>query len=131
MGSVVSMVSAPTLKFHPITFKLPVLAPQQSMDITQEYIGRVFDVPPPNSQGPYLGEAFFETRVDLLGRPFDSAKTIHKLIVQYPVKIDSVIVLENMGRGEQASIHVTLADISNLHYGNHTGSGGEIAMRIR
>ena len=129
-GSVVSMVSTPTVKFHPTTFKLPVLAPQQSMDITQEYIGRVFDVPPPNSQGPYLGEAYFETRVDLLGRPFDSAKTVHKLIVQYPVKIDSVIVPENMGRGEQASIHVTLANISKLHYGNHPDSGGEVALRI-
>ena len=129
-GSVVSMVSTPTIKFHPTTFKLPVLEPQQSMDITQEYIGRVFDVSPPNSQGSYLGEAFFETRVDLLGRPFDSAKTIHKLTVQYPVKIDSVIVPENMGRGEKASIHVTIANISKLHYGNHPGSGGEVALRI-
>ena len=129
-GSVVSMVSTSTIKFQPTTFKLPVLAPQQSMDITQEYIGRVFDVPPPNSQGPYLGEAFFETRVDLLGRPFDSAKTVHKLIVQYPVKIDSVVVPENMGRGEQANIHVTLVNISKLHYGNQAGSGGEISLRI-
>ncbi|KAI6661803.1 hypothetical protein LOD99_9810 [Oopsacas minuta] len=129
-GALVSMVSTPTVKFHPIIFKLPILAPQQTMEVTQEFVGRVFDVPSPNSEGPYLGEAYFETRVDLLGRPFDSAKTIHRLIVQYPVKVDSIVIPENLGRGEQSSIHVTLTNISMLHYGNSPGSGGEIALKV-
>ncbi|KAI6650669.1 hypothetical protein LOD99_7720 [Oopsacas minuta] len=129
-GAIVSMVSTSTVKFHPTTVTLPILPPQQTMAITQEYVGRVFDVPPPNSEGPYLGEAFFETRVDLLGRPFDSAKTIHRLIVQYPVKVDNIGIPENMCRGEQASIHITLTNISTIHYGNYPQSGGEIALRV-
>ena len=129
-GALVSMVPTATVKFQPTKFELPSLKEQQTLTITQEYHGRVYDVPPPNTQGPYLGEAYFETRVDLLGRPFESSKTVHKLIVQYPVKINEIELPENLGRGEQGLINITLKNISTLPYGNCDGSGGKLALRI-
>ena len=129
-GALVSMVPTATVKFHPTKFELPSLREQQTFTITQEFHGRVYDVPPPNTQGPYLGEAYFETRVDLLGRSFESSKTAHKLIVQYPVTIKEIELPENLGRGEQGSINITLKNISTLPYGNCDGSGGKLALRI-
>ena len=129
-GAIVSMESTPTIKFNPTKQTLPVLAPQQSLEITQEYMGRIYDVPPPNTQGAYKGEAFFETRVDLLGRPFESAKTKHRLIVQYPIKLDEISIPENLGRGEQCSVYITLTNISPLAYGNFPESAGHVALRI-
>ena len=129
-GAIVSMASTPTVKFLPTKLPLPVLAPQQSMDITQEFVGRIYDVPPPNTQGPYLGEAYFETRVDLVGRPFESAKTIHRIIVQYPIKLDAIAMPESCGRGEQQSVYISLTNISSVAYGNFPESGGQVGLKI-
>ena len=129
-GALASMVSSSTVNFHPMKVALPPLRQQEAHTIVQEFYGRVFDVPPPNKPGPYVGDASFETSVDLLGRPFESAKTLHKLVVQYPIKIENISSPENLGRGEQARIDITIANISNLPYGNFPGSGGQLALRI-
>ncbi|KAI6660569.1 hypothetical protein LOD99_14153 [Oopsacas minuta] len=130
-GALAYMVSSKTVNFHPMKVALPPLRQQETHTVLQEFYGRVFDVPPPNKPGPYIGEAHFETRVDLLGRPFDSAKTMHTLVVQYPIKIDNISSPENLGRGEQGRIDITIANISNLPYGNFSGSGGQLSVRVR
>ena len=129
-GALVSMVTSSTVKFHPMKVALPPLRQQETHTIVQEFYGRVFDVPPPNKPGPYVGEANFETRVDLLRRPFESGKTLHKLVVQYPIKLESIHSQENLGRGEQTRVDITIANISSLPYGNFPGSGGQLALRI-
>ena len=129
-GALASMVTSKTVNFHPMKVALPPLRPQETHTVIQEFHGRVFDVAPPNKPGPYKGEAHFETRVDLLGRQFDSAKTSHKLVVQYPVKIENISSPENLSRGEQGRIDITIANISNLPYGNFSGSGGQLALRV-
>jgi hypothetical protein len=46
--------------------------PSQTFNVPQTYVGRIYDVPCPNSPGPYNGTAEVISRVHMLNRPFDS-----------------------------------------------------------
>lgn len=122
--------STSTIKFEPIKFDMPEILPNHALEIPITYFGRIFDQPPPNVPGPFVSSAEFNTRVELLGRPFEKSLFKQKLVVQYPVKLAYLKCSENLGRGEVAVIEIGVQNISTLPYGACPGSGGRVTLQV-
>ena len=52
------------------------MAPGEIHRIRREFTGRIKDVAPPNSPGPYRGIAEVDSRVHMLNRPFDRVSVV-------------------------------------------------------
>ncbi|XP_064636852.1 uncharacterized protein LOC135493433 [Lineus longissimus] len=130
-GAEVTFKSTQTVNFVPAKYVLPVIESAHRFDVPETYVGRIFDVPCPNSPGAYKGSAEVISRVHMLNRPFDSGFRKVTLDVQYPIKLESINAPSQMGRGEENFVHVTLKNISTMPYGDGMDSGGFLEVRVR
>ena len=130
-GARVFMTKPQSINFKPIKYEMPALNPNTKMTIPTTFCGRIFDSPPPNSPGPLSYKATFQTRAELLGRQFDPSIVSKVITVQYPVKLRYLKCSENAGRGEISVLQIGVRNISNIPYGNVSGTGGKVALRLR
>ena len=130
-GARVFMTKPQSINFKPIKYEMPALNPNTKMTIPTTFCGRIFDSPPPNSPGPLSYKATFQTRAELLGRQFDPSIVSKVITVQYPVKLRYLKCSENAGRGEISILKIGVSNISNTPYGNVSGTGGKVALRLR
>ena len=129
-GTHAYMKSSKTIKFTPFNYELPEILPGQQFVIPATFYGRIFDQPPPNDTGPFVSEASFKTRMNMLGRPFEHTRQKRKLVVQYPVKLAYLKCDENLGRGEVGKLVIGIQNISTMPYGDCNGSGGRVSLQI-
>ena len=129
-GASVFVPSSETINFKPIKYKMSALDANAKITIPTRFCGRIFDMPPPNTPGPFVGKATFKTRAELLGRPFDPSIISKELVVQYPVKLRYLKCSENAGRGEITVLRIGVTNSSKMPYGNISGSGGKVALRL-
>ena len=129
-GAEIFFPSTDTVLFEPTRYTLPALEPDQEFVIPITFYGRIFDAPSPNEPGPFIQQATFESRGELLGRCFLKSFRPQKLDVQYPVKIASLQCDENVGRGEVAILEIIVRNISQMPYGSCANSGGEVMLQL-
>ena len=129
-GATLTIPSTNTVKFEPTRFNVPRLDVNETIVVPISFYGRIFDVPSPNRPGPFVGEAIFHPRVELLSRPFEKSFYECKLAVQYPVKIANLRCPENMERGEVSFLYIDIENISFHSYGSSAGSSGSVALKI-
>ena len=129
-GAEIFFPSTNTIQFEPTRYALPALEPDQELVVPITFYGRIFDAPSPNTPGPFLQQANFESHAELLGRCFLKSFRSQKLDVQYPVKIASLQCDENVGRGEVAILEINVRNISQMPYGSCANSGGEVMLQL-
>ena len=129
-GPIASFPSTRTVKFEPIHYELPAVAPREVFTIPVTFCGWIFDQPSPNDPGPFISSAEFDPRIELLGRPFEKTILHQKLVVQYPVKLAYLRCSEHLGRGEVSTLDIGIRNISSMLYGSCEGSGGKVHLQI-
>ena len=112
-GSLLSFASTPTVTFDATTATIPQLNIGENYVVPLEFGATLFDIPPPITQGPYSGYASFESRVQMLGRPFEDAFVATELKIQYPLKFRAINSPSQMGNAETNNIIIPLENISN------------------
>ena len=129
-GAELSFPTTKTIRFEPVTYKLPEISPNNSFTVPADFKGRIFDQATPNLPGPFSGEASFVPRIDILGRPFDTSLT-KTLPVSYPVKLSFALSRRNISRGEIAVLEVGVENTSQMvHYGSNLNCKGSVAVRL-
>ena len=129
-GAKLFFPSTETVRFEPTVYTMPELAPQETCQVPTIFHGRIFDEPPPNNPGPFISQAHFAPRIELLGRPFEKSFLEQTLTVQYPVKLAFVLSNQNVGRGEVTTLEIGVENISRLSYGTCSNSGGSVMIQI-
>ena len=129
-GAEIFFPSTNTILFEPTRYTLPALEPDQEFVVPITFHGRIVDAPSPNEPGPFIQQADFESRAELLGRCFLNSFRPQKLDVQYPVKLASLKCNENVGRGEIAILQISVHNISQMPYGSCANSGGEVMLQV-
>ena len=119
-----------TMNFEPIRYKLPEIQPKKSFKLPITFYGRINDQPPPPTPGPLEIKADFESRVELLGRPFSNSFHPKVLPVRYPLRLKHLWCNENVGRGEVTIISVQIENISSKPYGSCQGSAGKVGIQV-
>ena len=131
-GAYLFMPSTETVKFESIKYKLPSdrLYPGMTHVIPTTFYGRTFDQPLPNIPGPFVSNASFMSRAELLGRPFEKSYLAEDLVIQYPVKLEYLHSSESLGRGEVSVLEIGVQNISSIAYGSCPGSGGNVSLQL-
>ncbi len=128
-GAKIFFPNTNTVRFEEAVFELPELSVNESFTVPIKVNGRIFDQSTPNHPGSFIGEASFNPRVNLLGRPFETSFT-QILPVSYPVKLSFALSNRNVSRGEISSLEVGVENTSQSSYGSMAGSAGSLAIRF-
>ena len=129
-GASVFFPSTESVSFEPTRYNIPELPPNKSGTIPVTFYGRIFDIPSPNTPGPFQSHVEFHPRAELLGRPFEKSFMHQKLTVQYPVRLSGLQSQESMGRGEVSLLAIKIENISRVAYGSCEGSGGTVVLQL-
>jgi hypothetical protein len=131
-GTKVSVPSTSSVKFEPTFYEFAdnTLKPHESHVIPSDFHGRLCDFPPPNTPGPQSAKAEFETRIELLGRPFHLCFMKHELTVHYPVQLGHLSCPESLTWGEVGVFTIEIRNISSLSYGSCGSSCGGVVLQL-
>ena len=125
-GAVLSFVSTNTAFFSAAnSLLLPEIAPGDTF-VVRDFVfeGTFYDVPPPVSPGPFCGHASFQSRVEMLGRPFWDGFVATEVELGYSVRFGQVQVARQLGTGERSRVSLPLRNLSTLPL------GGSVAVRV-